>query len=127
MKLRELAELTGEPERQIRYMIAEGFVPPPDGGRANADYGGHHVEAIRRYAILRQQGFPPQAIRVLLQGGLSAPFPVAPGIALLVAPDLVGGRQDLAALRKRIDRVLHDVFWELSDDERRTTQRQKPR
>ena len=127
MKLRELAKLTGEPERQIRYMIAEGFVPPPTGGRANADYGDEHVEAIHRYAILRQQGLPPQAIRVLLQGGLSAPFPVAPGIALHVDPDLIGGRQDIAALHKRMNRVLRDVFRELSDDECRAENRKKPR
>ena len=112
MKLRELSLLTGEPERQIRYMIAEGFVPPPEGGRANADYGETHVAAIRRYSVLRQHGLPPQAIKVLLAGGLSAPFAVAPGITLHVEPDLVGQAVDIDALLNRIRRKLSDVFME---------------
>ncbi|MDX2308300.1 MAG: helix-turn-helix domain-containing protein [Hyphomicrobium sp.] len=127
MKLRELSTLTGEPERQIRYMIAEGFVPPPSGGRATADYGEEHVAAIRRYASLRQQGFPPQAIRVLIHGGMSAPFPIAPGIALHVDPDAVGQRQDIEVLLDRISRALHTVFREPSDAARRKPPRKKPR
>ncbi len=112
MKLRELSSLTGEPERQIRYMIAEGFVPPPEGGRANADYGHDHVAAIRRYSILRRQGLPPQAIKVLLGSGVSAPFTVAPGIVLHIDPGLVGQEVDINELEKRIRSVLNDVFME---------------
>ena len=48
MKIGELAALTGVAERQVRYLIAEGFIPAPRGGRANADYGDEHVEAIGR-------------------------------------------------------------------------------
>ena len=120
MKLSELSLLTGEPERQIRYMIAEGFVPPPTGGRATADYGDDHVAAIRRYSVLRSQGFPPQAIKVLLAGGVSAPFAVAPGIALHVDPDLIGQPMDAEALVGRIRRVLSDVFMEPVHDKRKS-------
>ena len=49
MKIGELASLSGVTERQIRFLIAEGFVPAPRGGRANADYGDDHLTAIRRY------------------------------------------------------------------------------
>jgi hypothetical protein len=31
--------LTGIAERQVRCLIAEGFIAPPRGGRANADCG----------------------------------------------------------------------------------------
>jgi MerR HTH family regulatory protein len=59
MKLRELSKITGVAERQVRYLISEDFVPPPRDGRANADYGDDHVEAISRYTRLRDLGFPP--------------------------------------------------------------------
>jgi DNA-binding transcriptional MerR regulator len=115
MNVRELAKLTGTPERQIRYMIAEGFVPPPSGGRAYADYGDDHVAAIRRYLSLRQQGFPPQAIKVLIAGGTTAPFPVLPGITLHVDPDLLGQPMDQEALLDRLRHLVGAVFKELPD------------
>ncbi|MGE3231202.1 MAG: helix-turn-helix domain-containing protein [Hyphomicrobium sp.] len=115
MNIRELAKLTGQAERQIRYMIAEGFVPPPSGGRATADYGEDHVTAIRRYSALRQQGLPPQAIRVLLASGQSAPFPVAPGIVLHVDPSVIGTSMDVDALAQRISKVLRDILQEPTD------------
>ena len=88
MNIRELVGPTGIPERQIRYLIAEGFMPAPHGGASNADYGDDHVAAINRYTRLRELGFPPAAIKLLLEGGQGAPFPVAPGITLVVDPDL---------------------------------------
>lgn len=115
MNIRELASLTGLPERQIRYMIAEGFVPPPSGGRARADYGDDHVKAIRRYSVLRQQGLPPQAIKVLLASGHAVPFPVVPGVALHVDPQLLGSDMDVDALADRVRHVLRDMFKEPSD------------
>jgi DNA-binding transcriptional MerR regulator len=36
MHIRELCARTGIVERQVRYLIAEGIVPPPRGGRAHA-------------------------------------------------------------------------------------------
>lgn len=126
MNIRELAELTGVPERQIRYMIAEGFAPPPTGGRAHAQYGDGHVEAIRRYQSLRRRGFPPQAIRALLAGDGAAPFPVAPGITLHVDPQLLGVRVDAEALADRIAQVLRDVFMEPTDAQHQPAARKRP-
>jgi MerR family transcriptional regulator, copper efflux regulator len=110
MNIRDLSSRTGTPERQIRYMIAEGFVPPPRGGRAHADYGDDHVAAIRRYNTLRRRGLPPQAIRVLLASGTTAPFPVAPGISLHVDPQLLGATVDVDAVVDRIRDVLSDIM-----------------
>ena len=90
MNIRELVAITGIPERQMRYLIAEGFMPPPRGGRANADYGDDHVAAIRRYTRLRELGFPPAAIKLLREAKEGAPFPVAPGVTLVVDPQLLG-------------------------------------
>jgi MerR family transcriptional regulator, copper efflux regulator len=110
MNIRDLSSRTGTPERQIRYMIAEGFVPPPRGGRAHADYGDDHVAAIRRYNTLRRRGLPPQAIRVLLASGTTAPFPVAPGVSLHVDPQLLGAAMDVDALVDRIRDVLSNIM-----------------
>ena len=115
MNLRELVALTGVAERQIRYLIAEGFVAAPSGGRAHADYGADHAAAIRRYTALRRTGLLPSAIRVLLSQGGPAPFPVAPGVTLLVEPRLLGGEQDVDALMHRLRAVLVDLVQETPD------------
>lgn len=112
MNIRELTRQTGVAERQVRFMISEGFVPPPRGGRANADYGDDHVAAIDRYLRLRDLGFPPAAIKVLLQSREGAPFPVAPGITLVIDPELIGSGKPVKPLIDSIRRTLTDLFKE---------------
>src|SRR6266849_1015049 len=112
MKIGELAALTGVAERQVRYLIAEGFIPAPRGGRANADYGDEHVEAIGRYARLRDLGFPPAAIKLLLEARAGAPFPVAPGITLVVDPKLLASGTPVQPIIESIQNLLADLFKE---------------
>ena len=112
MNIRDLIRLTAIPERQIRYLIAEGFVPAPRGGRATADYGDDHVAAIRRYVRLRDLGFPPAAIKLLLQAKEGAPFVVAPGVTLVVDPNLVGSGAEPGPLVERIRDLLADLLKE---------------
>ncbi len=93
MNIRELAEAVGETPRQIRYLIAEGFIPNPDGSRARPDYRQSHVEAIRRYQQLRQD-YKPAQIRILLEADARARdgerILLAPGVTLVITPDLLG-------------------------------------
>ena len=110
MKIGELATRAGVAERQIRFLIAEGFIPAPRGGRANADYGDEHVEAIGRYTRLRDLGFPPAAIKLLLEAREGAPFPVAAGITLVVEPDLLGSGTDVGPLIEKIATLLSDLM-----------------
>lgn len=112
MHIKELTARTGIAERQVRYMIAEGFLPPPRGGRANADYGEDHVEAVRRYLRLRDLGFPPAAIKLLLEAREGAPFPVAPGVTLVVDPGLLGSGAAIEPLVTEIRRLLTDILEE---------------
>ena len=112
MNIRELVSITGMPKRQMRYLIAEGFMPPPRGGRANADYGDDHVAAIHRYTRLRDLGFPPAAIKLLLEGGQGAPFPVAPGVTLVIDPNLLGSGTDSGPLVDRIAKLLTELLKE---------------
>ena len=112
MNIRELTSRTGIAERQIRYLIAEGFMPAPHGGRSNADYDDDHVVAIQRYTRLKDLGFPPAAIKLLLQGGHGAPFTVAPGITLVVNPDLLGQVADVTPIINRATALLKDLLEE---------------
>lgn len=98
MKLRELTEIAGVTARQVRFLIAEGFVPPPSGGRATAEYGPEHLAALRRYEALRALGFAPAAIRLLLQARQGIPAPIAPGITLVIDPEMIGAGGDIGAL-----------------------------
>ena len=115
MKISELTASTGIPERQVRCLIAEGFIPPPRGGRAHATYGEDHVAAIRRYNHLRELGFPPAAIKVLLQSGEGAPFSVAPGITLVVDPALIGSGAKVEPITTRLSALLNDLLKDKSD------------
>src|SRR5215471_4186141 len=112
MRMNDLTDLTGIAERQVRYLIAEGFIPPPRGGRANADYGEDHVAAIDRYARLRDLGFPPAAIKLLLQAGEGAPIPVAPGITLIVDPKLLASGKSVQPIIESIHSLLTELFKE---------------
>ncbi len=117
MNFRELIAEVGVAPRQVRYMIAEGFVPAPTGGRAHASYGEAHVRAICRYKRLRALGFPPGAIRVLQQAKVGVPFPVAPGITLVVDRELIASGVPNEALARQVQARLQEI---LSTNEERS-------
>jgi DNA-binding transcriptional MerR regulator len=116
MHIRELVARTGISERQVRYLIAEGFMPPPTGGRSTADYGEEHVESIQRYMALRELGFPPAAIRKLLETKEGAPFPVAPGITLVVEPNVMNSRIPIEPILARLKGILAKIFVKPNND-----------
>jgi MerR family copper efflux transcriptional regulator len=122
MNMRELTRRTRVTERQVRYLIAEGFIPPPRGGRATADYGDDHVAAIRRYDRLRELGFPPAAIKLLLQAREGAPFAVAPGITLVVDPNLLGSGTHPGPLIERIAKLLTELLKDNAHADRAANQ-----
>jgi DNA-binding transcriptional MerR regulator len=117
VKIRELTELTRITPRQVRYLITEGFVPPPSGGRATAEYGEEHVAAVRRYQRLRALGFLPSAIKVLVEGGASIPLDVMPGITLHVAPEILKPPVDTREIAERVASLLHHFFLEVTRDD----------
>ena len=85
-------------------------MPPPTGGRTYAEYGDEHTTAIRRYVRLKELGFPPVAIRVLLQARTGIPFPVADGITLVVAPDLHASGIPVEPLVERLGDLLRQIL-----------------
>lgn len=110
MLLKDLIERTGTAERQIRYLISEGFVPPPRGGRANADYGEDHVEAVTRYARLKELGFPPAAIRLLLDATAGIPFPISKGITLVVDTSQLASGANVEPMVAKAREVLSHIL-----------------
>lgn len=116
LKFDDLVAATGTTPRQIRYLIAEGFVPPPTGGRTHASYSDVHVTAIRRYDRLRSLGFPPAAIRLLLNAREGVPVPIIDGLTLVIAPDLIGSGGDVsgiaATVAARVEELLSEALPE---------------
>ncbi len=110
MKIDELAAATQATVRQIRFLIAEGFVPSPDGGRTYAVYGEKHVQAVRRFQRLKALGFPNAAIRILIDAREGTPIPVVDGVTLVVATDLIGSDADVEPIVERAAARLRDVL-----------------
>jgi MerR family copper efflux transcriptional regulator len=110
MRMRELIKKTGLAERQVRFLVAQGFIPPPHGGRATADYGDDHVSAILRYMRLKELGFPPAAIRLLLDAKEGVPVTIEPGITLVIASERLGEDLNIAALEKCVSSSLQKIF-----------------
>ena len=123
LKFDELVEITGTAPRQIRYLIAEGFVPPPTGGRTYATYNDVHVTAIRRYDRLRSLGFPPAAIRLLLDAREGIPVPVIDGLTLVIAPELIGAGGDVADIAAKAAAKIADILSQEAPDARRNAAR----
>lgn len=110
MKLDELSTITGATIRQIRFLISEGFVPSPDGGRTYATYHDAHVQAIRRFQRLKGLGFPNAAIRLLLDAREGVPVPVMDGLTLVIAPDLIGRETDIDEIISRTEARLREAL-----------------
>ena len=66
---------------------------------------------------LRDLGFPPAAIKLLLQAKEGAPFVVAPGVTLVVDPNLIGSGAESGPLVERIRDLLADLLKEQASND----------
>jgi MerR family transcriptional regulator, copper efflux regulator len=75
--------------RFVRFLIAEGVIPAPQGGRANANYGEDHVRGIDRYLRLRDHGLSASRTKQIVAGSALSEIsvPIASGLTLLVDPN----------------------------------------
>jgi DNA-binding transcriptional MerR regulator len=113
MTFRNLKQLADEADitlRMARYLVAEGFVPKPGGTKAQPEYDNRHLDAIRQYMTLREQGLTQNLIRRAMQAASDhAPAMVwrlAPGIDLVVTPQLLTPGTDHGAIVERINQIL---------------------
>ena len=89
MTLAELAEAAGVPPRQIRFIIAEGILPPAaKTGRSADAYSDKHLARARRYMTLHGLGMKPSAIKVLMAFDEAIPILQARGVELRVDPSV---------------------------------------
>lgn len=71
MTLAELMEKTGATRRQIYFMVAQGFMPSPEGPRSSPSYDEAHINAWHEYTMLRQSedegglGLKPSQIKAI--------------------------------------------------------------
>ena len=62
---------------------------------------------------LKELGFPPAAIKVLLSAREGVPFPIGKGgITLVIDPDLLGSGADQESVTNEISHLLKDLFKE---------------
>ncbi len=103
MTLRELAERAGVAPRTVRYYVARGLLPPPEGRGRAARYGREHLERLERIRQLRAGGLTLAEIGVRLGGPPAEAVPVERWTALVVAPDVtVMVREDAPPWRRRL-------------------------
>ena len=121
MRIQELTERTGETARTIRFLIAEGVMPPPTGGRAQAEYGETHLAALRRYQRLRAAGYKISAIRLLIDRGEAVSLAIAPGLTLQIDPTLAGDALDSEVIARQVAAALDAFLQESPDAEDRSS------
>jgi MerR family copper efflux transcriptional regulator len=109
MDIHAFTTLVGETPRQVRFLIAEGFMPPPTGGRSRAQYGPEHVEAVRRYRWLRERYSPQQIKLMMTTQGPALRLPVAPGVELVLDLSLSGPNLNPADIADRVRLLLADL------------------
>ena len=71
MNMTELLAAVGDERatpRFVRFLIAEGVIPGPTGGRANAEYGDGHVQGICRYLQMRDLGLSAERTKEVVSG-----------------------------------------------------------
>jgi DNA-binding transcriptional MerR regulator len=89
MTLQELSDALGVPPRQIRFMIAEGCLPPAKAtGRAADAYDEGHLAKGRRYITLHRLGMKPAAIKVLMAFDEALPIFQGLGLELRLDPSV---------------------------------------
>ena len=76
----DLERLSGQPRRNIRFLISEGVVPESRSRGRGASYGSEHVEALAQYSRLKAAGI--QSIAAIRDRIASARL----GGTLVVAP-----------------------------------------
>jgi DNA-binding transcriptional MerR regulator len=114
MKLPELIAAAADPRvtpRFVRFLIAEGLISSPSGGRTYATYNAAHLSGIRRYLRLRDMGLSISAIKALAAG--EAPEAVAvdlaTGLTLIIRPAELAGRLNPQRIATRIADALEDL------------------
>ena len=107
MTLAELADRLGIQPRQIRFMIAEGILPPAaKTGRSADAYEEAHVVKGQRYLALHRMGMKPGSIKVLMAFDDAVPILQEGGVELRIDPQVVPQELDVEAILRSVEQAL---------------------
>jgi DNA-binding transcriptional MerR regulator len=107
MTLAELADRLGIQPRQIRFMIAEGILPPAaKTGRSADAYEEAHVVKGQRYLALHRMGMKPGSIKVLLAFDDAVPILQEGGVELRINPQVAPQELDVEAILGAVEQAL---------------------
>ena len=107
MTLAELADRLGTQPRQIRFMIAEGILPPAaKTGRSADAYEEAHVVKGQRYLALYRMGMKPGSIKVLMAFDDAVPILQDGGIELRIDPQVAPQELDVEAILSAVEQAL---------------------
>lgn len=107
MTLAELADRLGIQPRQIRFMIAEGILPPAaKTGRSADAYEEAHVVKGQRYLALYRMGMKPGSIKVLMAFDDAVPILQEGGIELRIDPHVTPQELDVEAILGAVEQAL---------------------
>jgi DNA-binding transcriptional MerR regulator len=108
MTLAEFADRLGIPPRQIRFMIAEGIVPPAARTGRSADaYDETHVIKGQRYLALHRMGMKPGSIKVLMAFDDAIPILQGHAVELRVDPQVPPDELDVEAILAAVGAALN--------------------
>ena len=119
MRLTELVEAAGGGQvtpRFVRFLIAEGILDPPSGGRAHANYGDAHLRGVLTYVRLRDLGFSLAQVKEIFKAGRgeTVPIELAPGLVLHVDLARLDRSLSPAAVAERTRHVLSELLATLT-------------
>lgn len=107
MTLAELADSVGTTPRQIRFMIAEGILPPAQKTGRSADaYSEEHVSKAQRYLGLHGLGMKPASIKVLMAFDDAIPILQSQGVELRIDPSVKPDDINVEAVMSEISSAL---------------------
>lgn len=91
MNREELEAESGVSARNIRYLIAEGILPPPDGPGRSARYTPEHLRHLRIYVDAKTEGISSLDVirRRIESSGLRRTLQVLPGVELTLDPAVI--------------------------------------
>jgi DNA-binding transcriptional MerR regulator len=107
MTLAELADRLSIPQRQIRFMIAEGILPPAARtGRSADGYDEAHVTKGQRYLALHRMGMKPGSIKVLMAFDGAVPIFQSHAVELRIDPQVPPNELDVEAILAAVGAAL---------------------
>lgn len=90
MKIDELEDLSGQPRRNIRFLISENVIPEPNGVGRSATYDETHLAALKTYSEMKAAGIGSlEIIKNKIRAGASGEaekieITPAPGISVSI-------------------------------------------